>query len=202
MNIFNNTLSTHFYRLTEQSLEAGINPLLDYLFDRPKWYQFKERYILRRYKKFLLKEYTPSYAFLCGIYDFICTCENVYMWPNTETSKMYAYRKLKPGIRSFKFTVNNPNTVFGTDAPYIIEYTLYTNNQINISIKREWGDNVKTDFSFEGGQNMNLSVENQILFNTIIDETMKRVVDIFEYIYWRTSHVELKGNYARESRRR
>lgn len=200
MNIFNDTSPAHFYSLTEQALESGINPLLDYLFDRPKWYQFKEQYILIKYKRFLRKKYTPSYAFLCGIYDFLCTCENVYMWPNTNFSEIYAYRKLKPGIKSFMFTVKDYPTADNTS--YIIEYTMYPNNQINISIKREWGDNVKTDFSFEGGQNMKLSVENQILFNTIIDETMRRVVNIFKEVYRATSHVELKGGYSDKSRRR
>lgn len=197
MQIFTKYTPEHFYKYTEKSLEDGINPLLDYLFYRPKWYQIKAKYILYRYKKFLRKQYTPSYEFLCGIYDFICTCENIYMWPNTSDALIYAYRKLKPGIRSFRISIRNifdESKCSNSDDEiyYTIEYTLYPKGQINLAISRGWGDSVKTDISFTGGEPMNLSVGDQILFDNIINETMDRVVFIFNKVYTLTKHVKLQ----------
>ena len=177
----------------EECFDRDTNPLISLVIKKPKWYSLKKVWFLLRFKDFLTFSYTPSFEFLCSIYDFIIYMENILIYPNEKENPIYAIRNLKNGVKSFSL---KGYVLYGDDissyATYIIDYTLYPDRSIGITIKRSWGDNVKTTISFKSGQPMLLSQGDQIMFDRIISDTMSAVVSTFDECYKRYKAIPTK----------
>lgn len=138
----------------------------------------KKQYSLSRwieYRNFLkyLDKCSPDFYMLWHICEFVKILERVYMYHNDpKESKIYTYNTTKAGVNSF--LVNNK------DEGYSIEYTLYANDKIiAISVKRNWGDAIRTDISFKDGQRIDFNNNDSILIYNIINWTMQAVKELF-----------------------
>lgn len=179
-----NSLLQQYNNYIIESIEKDINPLVNIIIHKPSVYAWVKRWKIYKFKKFLLSYYTPSFDFLASIYDFIIIMENLLIYENSTNNSIYAARGLKNGVKSFRLNayINN-DTEYGNKNQYIIDYTLYTDRSICITIKRSWGDGVKTCIKFIDGQDMLLSTYDQIMFDRIISDTMRSVVYVFEECY-------------------
>lgn len=166
------------------TIKCDMNPLTDKIMHKEEWYEISSKIFIWKYIRFLESYYTPSFDFLCCIYDFVIFLENICMFHNDGTQGIRAYHNLKNGVKSFiihkddLFCVNGKNMTM-----YTIEYTLYPDHRINIKIKRSWGDKVTTNITFIADEPMLLSESDQMLFDSIISDTMKIVSSIFYYYH-------------------
>lgn len=192
--MFSNSKTYYFFERTEDLLNDGYNPLIELIYHKPRWNEFKKKRIIRKYIKFLNRDYTPSFGFLCAVYDFVRILELSYMYPNTKQSIIYAYNNLKHGVKSFMIprssSVMSPDISFLESANYTIEYTLYPDEKkICLTIRRDWGDHIKTEISFRAREPMNLSTSDQVLFNMVTSDTMDALTKLFTAVYDATSHL-------------
>lgn len=164
----------------QSATEGDENPLIHKIIYKEKWYEVKERIFTWNLIRFLRFFYTPSFAFLCCIYDFIIFLENICMFRNDGSQGIQAYHNLKNGVKSFIIYAEKEHyTGENNNSAYTIEYTMFRDHSIHIKIKRSWGDKVVTNISFIGDEPMMLSESDQILFDSIISETMSVVSNIF-----------------------
>lgn len=170
-----------YYKFVTDSLNDGKDPLMEIILNKPKWYQFSKRLYIKNFKLYLATYYTPSFDFLACIADFIITAENTFMYPNCKDSDIMAYRNTKNETKSFAVAISE--VIDGKEYIHTIEYTLFKrdNNRINIKISRKWGENIATNISFYSDQDMKLSVNDQIMFDNIISDTMAKVIKLFDY---------------------
>lgn len=197
--IFCHDSTIYFFKRTEELLQDGYNPLMELIYHKPKWYQFKQERIIKKYIKFLRKDYTPSFEFLCAIYDFVRFLEISYMYPNVKESIIYAYNNLKKDIKSFMIprssSIMDPSISSMDAAQYNIEYTLYPDEyRICITIRRDWGDRIKTEISFIAREPMNLSISDQVLFNLVTSDTMDALTTLFMVVYDNISHLTYRDD--------
>ena len=122
--------------------------------------------------------------------------ENICLFSNSKKDgNLYAYRNVKSGVSSFRVNSIKVNGSTGVDCDYSIEYTMYkSEDKINISIKRNWGDQVRTNITFVSGQPMMLSDMDQVLFDSIITNTMKEVVSLLEFCRASIKPITLQDN--------
>lgn len=177
-----NTMVKYNTYIEDTTIGNGVNPLVELVIHKEKWYEFSKRFFIYGLKKYMMKYYTPSFYFLLAISDFILSMENICLFSNSKKdSNLYAYRNVKSGVSSFRVNSIKVNGSTGVDCDYSIEYTMYkSEDKINISIKRNWGDQVRTNITFVSGQPMMLSDMDQVLFDSIITNTMKEVVSLLE----------------------
>ena len=181
----NNNYLTEFDTYIRSEIGSGNNPLSELVIHKPNVYNFKKRWWIWLFQRFLSKFYTPSFDFLCAVYDFIIEMENILIYRNDKNNHIFAMRDLKKGVKSFVLKGYTPTGEMGMDSDtYMIEYTLFQDESISITIKRSWGDNVKTMISFKANSEMNLSVSDQIMFDRIISDTMNAVVAVFRDCYF------------------
>lgn len=163
------------------TIDCDLNPLIHKIIHKEEWYDISSKIFIWHLTRFLEEYYTPSFDFLCCIYDFVIFLENIFMFRNDGTQNIRAYHNLKNGVKSFVIYAEKP---FYCDeknnSDYSIEYTLYPDRKINIKIKRSWGDKVTTNITFQADSPMMLSESDQILFDSIISDTMAVVSKVFK----------------------
>lgn len=186
---------TEFDTYIRSEIGAGNNPLTALIIYKPDILNFKKRWWIWLFRRFLSKYYTPTFDFLCCVYDFVIEMENILIYQNEKTNHIYAMRDLKKGVKSFSLKGFTPCGEDGMNAgEYSIEYTLYPDESIGITIRRAWGDNIKTMISFKAGSPLELSISDQIMFDKIISDTMKAVVAAFNDCYFRYDPIPMKTN--------
>ena len=182
--MFKSTMDKCIHYIND-TIADDLNPLVHKIIHKEVWYkEISSKLFVWNLTRFLREYYTPSFDFLCCIYDFIIFLENIFMFRNDGTKGIQAYHNLKNGVKSFVIYAEKPYYQGEkNNSDYTIEYTLYPNRKINIKIRRAWGDKVTTNITFQADSPMMLSESDQILFDTIISNTMSVVSDIFKIYY-------------------
>lgn len=176
------TIAKYNKYLEEDCISNGTNPLTIGVIHKEKWYDLKAKLFNHGYMRFLREYYTPSFEFLTAVCDFIITMENLCLYSNDKSNTIFAYRNMKQNTCSFCIA-NIPISIINNDndfSTYSIEYTMYgADHKINITIRRDWGDKVRTNITFVAGEPMLLNETDQVLFDSIISNTMYSVVSVY-----------------------